>query len=150
MNNERMREHHTPATAPATDGATRRAGTESIPELLRDLINDLQSLVSKEASLAKAEFRETASDIQTAIMSITLGASLAIGGLVVLLMSAVYGLNNVVEPWLSALIVGAVALLIGYMMISAARKKVKHTSAIPERTVESVKRDANTVKRAAR
>ncbi|MDO8908530.1 MAG: phage holin family protein [Pseudohongiella sp.] len=123
---------------------------ESIPDLIRDLATDLSLLVGKEIQLAKSEVRETVAEVQTGVGAIATGAVIAMAGLVILLLSAVYGLSNIFEPWLAALIVGAAALLLGFLMVQGARKKISETSVLPERTVESVKKDTSTLKRASR
>jgi uncharacterized membrane protein YqjE len=135
------------APAPA---ASREHGDESITDLIRNLATDLSSLLSKEMELAKAELGESVSEAKTAVGSMVTGAVVTMAGLVVLLMSAVYGLSNVVAPWLAALIVGAVALLIGYMMVAAARKKMSANSFVPDRTLESAHKDKETLQRATR
>lgn len=123
---------------------------ESIPGLVRGLASDLATLFSKEISLAKAEMREAAVEAKAGIFSIATGAGLAFAGLVILLMSAVYGLALIVDLWLAALIVGAVTLLIGFMMIKAGQSKMNPASFTPERTVESLRKDTETVKDTAR
>lgn len=52
--------------------------------------------------------------------------------------------------WLSSLIVGGVALLVGYALAKAAQKKVTPAAFVPERAADSVKRDAEAVKRVVR
>ncbi|MEX0706875.1 MAG: phage holin family protein [Woeseia sp.] len=142
-----MNQGHKTAPAPA---ASRDQGAESITDLIRNLASDLSSLLGKEMQLAKSEIRESVSDVQTAIGGIATGTALSMAGLVVLLMSGVYGLSNVVEPWLAALIVGAVALLIGYVMVHSAKEKMSSSSLAPDRTLDSAKKDVNTLERAVR
>jgi hypothetical protein len=135
--------------SPATT-ATRERGADSIPELIRNLATDLSDLLGKEIALAKAEVRENVNEVKTAIGAAATGGAIALAGLVILLLSAVYGLSNVVEPWLAALIVGAAALIIGYIMVKGAQKKMSANSLAPERTIESAKKDTETLKRATR
>ncbi|MDO8862451.1 phage holin family protein [Haliea sp. E1-2-M8] len=139
-------EHETAPNVPAS----REHGNESIADLIRDLATDLSSLLGKEIQLAKAEVGESVSEAKTAVGALATGAAIAMAGLVVLLMSAVYGLSNVVEPWLAALIVGAAALLIGYVMVHSAKGKMSASSMVPDRTLDSAKKDQETLKRAAR
>lgn len=128
--------------------ANRERSGESITDLIRDLASDLSSLLGKEVELAKSEVRESVSGVQTAVGAIATGTAIAMAGLVVLLMSAVYGLSNIMDPWLAALITGAAALLIGYVMILSAKKKLSTDSIMPERTMESAKKDKETLERA--
>lgn len=127
--------------------ARRNRGSESIADLVRDLANDLSSLLGKEIELGKSEVRESVTEAKTAVGSMVTGAAVTMAGLVVLLMSAVYGLSNLVEPWLAALIVGAAALLVGYLMVNSAKKKVSANSMVPERTVDAAQKDKETLKR---
>lgn len=143
-----MTQQHDNSTNASAPAAGREHGAESISELIRDLATDLSSLFGKEIALAKSEISESVSDAQTALGAIATGAAVAMAGLVVLLMSAVYGLSNIVEPWLAALIVGVAALLVGYMMVSAAKKKFSKNAMAPDRTMASAKKDKATLKRA--
>lgn len=139
-------------TAPASPEptASRERSTESINDLLRNLATDLSTLLGKEMALAKSEIRESVSEVKTSVGALAIGVAIAMAGLVVLLLSAVYGLSNVVDPWLSALIVGAVALLVGNLMVAGAKKKMSASSLVPDRTLESAKKDVNTLERATR
>ena len=121
---------------------------ESIPELIRSLANDLSTLFSKELSLAKAEVREAAQDAQKGITGMAAGAGLAFAGLLFVLLAITFALGNALPLWLSALIVGGVTLLVGYAMLRAARNKVQPSAFVPERTAHSMKKDAETAKRA--
>ncbi|MEX1215982.1 phage holin family protein [Saccharospirillum sp.] len=143
----KKQEHGTDAATPE-HAAHREQGGHSISELIRDLATDLSTLLRKEIALAKSEVGESVSEAKTSIGALATGVATAMAGLVVLLMSAVYGLSNVVEPWLAALIVGAAALLVGYMMVASAKKKMSAQSIVPDRTMDSMKKDTETVKRA--
>lgn len=133
--------------APVGPEASRNRASESISDLIRDLATDLSTLFGKEIALGKSEIRESVSEAQTAVGAMVTGATVTMAGLVVLLMSAVYGLSNLVEPWLAALIVGGVALLIGYLMINSAKKKMSANSMAPDRTIEAAQKDKDTLKR---
>lgn len=138
---------HEPEHTPP--GATSRQ-RESIPDLLRDVASNVSVMLSKEVSLARAELRETATGVQTAIASTAMGSALAMAGLVVLLLGAAAALENVLAPWLAAIIVGVAALLIGYLMVRSAKSRIGPDAAVPERTVAAVKKDQQTTKRALR
>lgn len=142
-----MRQEQESTSVPS---ASREYGADSIADLIRNLATDLSTLLGKEIELAKSEVGESVAEAKTAVGAIATGAAIAMAGLVVLLMSAVYGLSNVLEPWLAALIVGAVALLVGYLMVGSAKKKMSANSIVPDRTLESTKKDKETLKRATR
>lgn len=139
-------EYETPKGAQAPAGR-RDQGAESISDLIRNLATDLSALLGKEISLAKSEVRESVSEVKTAVGAIATGAAVAMAGLVVLAMSAVYALSNILAPWLAALIIGAAALLIGYLMVRSGREKMKAEAFVPDRTLDSVEKDQETLKR---
>ncbi|MEX0619471.1 MAG: phage holin family protein [Pseudohongiellaceae bacterium] len=145
-----------PITTGPTDGHPRaeptgaRHDTESISGLVRGLVADVSTLFSKEISLAKAEMREAAAGIKTGITSMVAGAGLAFAGVLVVLLSAVYGLGQVLELWAAALIVGIGALLIGYVMLKAAQRKMEPSAFKPERTFDSVHKDTEATKGAVK
>ena len=107
----------------ASPVANRERGAETIPDLIRNLATDLSDLLGKEIALAKAEVRENVSEVQTSVASAATGGAIAMAGLVILLLSAVYGLSNLVDPWLAALIVGATALVVGYLWCAGRSRK---------------------------
>ena len=134
----------TPSSTSAASG-----GRDSIPDLIRQLAGDVSTLTSKEMALAKAEFREAANDAKKGVGGIATGGGVAFAGLLFLLLSATYGLAEVVPPWAAALIVGAVVLVIGLVMVSGGKKKLEADSFVPKRTIDSVQKDTAAVKRAA-
>lgn len=145
-----MKQEPQVASVATTSPPNRERSSESIPDLVRNLATDLSTLLGKEIELAKSEAQESVSKVQTAIGAIATGTAIATAGLVVLLMSAVYGLSNIVEPWLAALIVGAAALLIGYVMVHSAKQSMNASKIMPQRTLESATKDKETLKRATR
>jgi len=109
-------------------------GTETIPDLVRNLANDMSTLFSKELSLAKAEVRQAASDAQKAIAAMAGGAALALAGVIFVLLAVTLLIANALPLWVSSLVVGVVALFVGYVMVKAAR---------PVPTIERVQSDWN-------
>ena len=118
----------------------------SVGGLLRQLTHEVPSLITKELALAKAEISESLRATKAGAASVATGGAVLLGGFIILLMSAVYGLSNVVAPWLAALIVGAVVVVIGLVMVSAGKKKFEASSFKPERTIHSVNKDKEAVK----
>jgi drug/metabolite transporter (DMT)-like permease len=52
-----------------------------------------------------------------------------------------------VPAWLSAILVGAVIGGVSYYLVTSALEKLKHTEIAPNETVESIKEDAQWLKR---
>lgn len=136
----------TTATASTLEPGTRTETDSSVGGLLRQLTHEVPSLVTKELALAKAELSESIRATKAGAASVATGGAVLLGGFIVLLMSAVYGLSNVMEPWLAALIVGGVVVVIGLIMVSAGKKKFEASSFKPERTIHSVNKDKEAVR----
>ncbi|WP_258237671.1 phage holin family protein [Pseudomonas sp. Q2-TVG4-2] len=136
----------TTTTASTLEPGTRTETDSSVGGLLRQLTHEVPSLVTKELALAKAELSESIRATKAGAASVATGGAVLLGGFIVLLMSAVYGLSNVMEPWLAALIVGGVVVVIGLIMVSAGKKKFEASSFKPERTIHSVNKDKEAVR----
>ncbi len=138
----------TPPPRPGNGGAGRpqHADDHSVGGLLRQLGRDVPELVVKEIALARAEIGESLHRTKTGIASMVTGGGVLLAGLVVLLMSAVYGLSNVVAPWLAALIVGGVVTLIGFGMVGAGKKRLEPDALRPDRTMHQLHKDTQAMK----
>jgi hypothetical protein len=119
---------------------------ESTPSLLRRLVDDVGTLFAQEINLLKAETTRSITDVKNATISIAVGGAVAFLGLIFLLLAAVYGLSNVVEPWLAALIVGGVVTLIGIIMLATGRHKLEPSAMAPRRTAASLRKDTEMIK----
>lgn len=119
---------------------------ESTSGLLHRLVNDVGMLFAQELALLKAETTRAIGDLKTAAASIAIGGAVAFMGAFFLLLAAVYGLSNVVDPWLSALIVGGVVTLIGVIMLATGRRKLEPTAIAPRRTAAALRKDTQMIK----
>ncbi|MHB0775190.1 phage holin family protein [Halomonas sp. WWR20] len=122
----------------------------SIGSVISSLTNDMTTLVRQEIDLAKAEMSQNMKQAMGGIAAIAVAGAVLMGGFLVLLFAAVYALSNVLAPWLAALIVGVVVMVIGFIMVQSGRKKLQAQSLMPSRTMSSVKRDEDTVERHAK
>jgi hypothetical protein len=129
-------EHPTPdAPRPARSG-------RSVGALLRDLSGEVSTLLHEESALARAELREKLDRFGSGAVELGAGGLLTFAGLLVLLASAVLGLGTWLPLWLSALAVGGVVLLIGLVVLARGRSNLRAESLAPQRTLESLRRDA--------
>jgi len=119
---------------------------ESTPSLLRRLVDDVGSLFAQELALLKSETTRSVGELKAAAISVAMGGAVAFMGAFFLLLSAVYGLSNVVDPWLAALIVGGVVTLIGIVMLSAGSKKLEPATMAPRRTAAALRKDTEMIK----
>jgi hypothetical protein len=123
----------------------------SLKDLLSDLSNSITTLFRKEIQLARAETSEKVSQVAIALGSIAGGAILALAALIVLLQALVLGLTEVgVPPGWASLIVGVVVAAIAYASIHKGTSDLKASNLAPNRTVDSIKRDAQVVKEQTR
>lgn len=109
-------------TAPS---AKKELKDKSMPELMVDLYGDVSDLVNAEIALAKAEIREKAGLAGQ-------GAGLISGSIFALLMAlscatalAIIALAIVVEPWLAALIVTVLWLLLAGILALTGKGRFK-------------------------
>jgi hypothetical protein len=120
----------------------------SIGELFGQLTQDLSLLVRQETQLAKTEIQEKISRASRDLVALAAGGIVAlIGGFaittaIILLLVDPVGL----EPWLAALLVGAVLAGGGYLMLQKGLRDLKTVDPAPRRTVESVKEDIQAIK----
>jgi uncharacterized membrane protein YqjE len=118
----------------------------SVPEVLQDIVGNLQEIIRSEFRLAKTELKEEAS--RAAKPAATFGAGLVFGfyGIGFLLLASVYGLSMVMAGWLAALIVGAVLAVAAMGLISSSSKKLKGVNPTPNKTMRSIEENVQWAK----
>jgi hypothetical protein len=123
----------------------------SLKDLLADLTESVTTLFRQEIQLARAETSEKITQVGVALGAIAAGAILALAALIVLLQALVIGITEAGVPagW-AALIVGVVVAVIAYVLIHKGTSDLKASNLTPDRTVSSLKRDAQVVKEQAR
>ena len=114
--------------------------------LVRDLMAQVSNMIRHELGLARAEMAEKAGQAGSGVAMIATAVALGIAALVILLLSAVLGLNYVMEPWLSALIVGGVAALIAAAIAAKGKSNLRARNLTPDHTLHSVRDDARFVR----
>jgi hypothetical protein len=122
----------------------------SLKDLLSDLSGSISTLFRKEIQLARAETSEKITQSMVAVGAIAGGGILALAALIVLLQALVIAVAEMgVPPALAALIVGLVVAVIAYFMIHKGTNDLKASSLAPERTMDSLRRDAQLAKEQA-
>ena len=127
---------------------------KSLAALFSDLTRDTVELVRQEIALARAELSEKASTAQAALASMAVGAAVILAGLFLLLQAVVHGLAQLLPPdmapWLSPLIVGAIVAAIGWAMLKGGKAKLDPDRLVPQRTMDSLRRDKAVVQERTR
>lgn len=118
----------------------------SLGELFSDLSRELSTLVRQEVQLAKTEIGQKVSSLGKNAGFIVAAGLLAFVGFQALVAAAILGLCNVVEPWLAAVIVAAVLMLVAGALAMKALSSMKKESLAPKHTIETLKEDAQWAK----
>jgi len=120
----------------------------SIGELFGQLTQDMTLLVRQEVQLARTEMTEKLSRLTTNLISVGAGGFVAyLGGLALMaaLILALRDLANISLAW-SALIVGGILAIVGYVMLQRGLKELKQVELAPRRSVENIKDDVQSIK----
>jgi hypothetical protein len=117
----------------------------SIGTLVSDLTRETSELIRKEMELARYETSQAFTRLELGMSSMATGGIFAFGGVLVLLAAAVLGLDLVVHAlWLSALIVGGAAVVLGATLLAVGKSRLAHLT--PERSMQSLSRDTELVR----
>lgn len=115
--------------------------------LLRQLMREVPELFTKELALAKAELQHNLNTLKAGTAAVAGGAIVLLAGFIILLLAAVYGLATVVEPWLAALLVGGITVIVGFVMLQTGKKQFEPTHLAPDRALNAMQQDKDTLKR---
>lgn len=110
----------------------------SIPEVLQDIVGNIQEIVRSEFRLAKAELKEEASRASKPVATFGIGLVFGFYGIGFLLLSLVYWLTTLMAIWLAALLVGAALTVVAIALMSSSGKKLKGVNPTPDKTMRSL------------
>jgi hypothetical protein len=124
-----------------------RSDERSLGELFGDLTQQLGTLVRQEVQLARTEMTAKAGRVGRDVASLAAGAAILYAGFLGLMIAAILLLATLGLPaWVSALIVGAVVAIIGVVLVMRGRDALQKEELVPERTIRTLKEDAEAVK----
>jgi uncharacterized membrane protein YqjE len=104
----------------------------SIPEILQDVLTNIQDIVRAEVRLAKAELGEELSRARSGGVLLGVGAVAAIFSVLFVLLACVYGLSHVMPEWAAALIVAAAVGVGAAVAMGLGLKRLKTIQAAPK------------------
>jgi hypothetical protein len=120
-----------------------RTDNRSLGDLLAELSNETGRLVRKEIELATTEMTAKAKKAAAQIGIAAAGGALVHAGVLVLLAMLVIALTEIgLAAWLAALIVGVIAMAVGYVLVNRGLKGLRDTGIAPHHTIETLKEDA--------
>jgi uncharacterized membrane protein len=125
-----------------------RQQERSIGELFGQLSQDMTLLVRQEIQLARTEMSDKLSRFTTNLISVAAGGFVAYLGGLALVAAIILALRDLANISLavSALIVGAILGIVGYVMLQRGLKELKRVDLAPRRTVETLKDDVQWAK----
>ena len=113
----------------------------SLGELFSELAQETSTLVRQEVALAKTEMSHKASRAGRHIGVLAAGGAVAYAGLLAILAGVIVLLDNVMPLWASALLVGVVVAVVGYLLVRRALDALKREDFAPRETMETLKED---------
>ena len=118
---------------------TRTSATVSVGELVGNVTRDLSTLMRQELALAQAEVKAEVS--KTGKAAGALGAAGFAGYMAVLFLSIClwWALGHLIGNGWSALVVAVLWGIVGAVLYSSGRKKLREVNPTPERTVDTLK-----------
>jgi MFS family permease len=130
-------------------GRTGDLSTASTGELVQRLSAQLSELVRRELDLARTELAAKGKRAGSGAGLAGAGGVVALYGVGALIAAGIAGLATVVPVWLSALIVGAVLLLVAGVLALVGRGRLRQAAPpVPEQAVRGVQEDVAAVKNA--
>jgi hypothetical protein len=119
---------------------------ESLGDLVSELTGDLSKLMRQELELAKAEIRQEATKAGKATGMLAAAGFAGYLTTVLLSLALVFALGAIMPLGWAALIVAALWGIAGAVLYSSGRAKLRTVNPKPERTVETLKEDAEWAK----
>jgi xanthine/uracil permease len=118
-----------------------RDDNRSLGELFSELAQETSTLVRQEVTLAKTEMSHKASRAGKHIGVLAAGGAVAYAGLLAILAGVIVLLDNVMPLWVSALLVGVVMAIVGYLLVRRALDALKREDFAPRETIETLRED---------
>lgn len=110
----------------------------TLGQLVADATNDISSIMRSEIALAKAEMSADAKKAGLGAGMFAAAGIFAFLALILLLISAAYGLVAAgLAPWLAFLIVAGVLLILGAILVIVGKSSIDKLQGKPERAIKS-------------
>ena len=121
-----------------------RRDDRPLGELLGDFSNQTATLVRQEIDLARTEMQAKAATAARSVGLMGAGGVVIHAAFLAVVIGAIAFLSSAfdLDVWLSALLVGLVLAIVGFLLIQQGRSSLTRTSLAPERTIRSLKDDA--------
>jgi hypothetical protein len=118
----------------------------TVPELLGNIVDNIQQIIRSEFRLAKAEIQEKISKASKPATTLGAGFLLGLYGLGFLLLAAVYALSTIMAAGLAALLVGGALALVSIVLVNSSAKKLRALNPAPEKTIQTLEENVQWAK----
>jgi uncharacterized membrane protein YqjE len=117
---------------------------ETIGGLIRGILTDLQTLLREEIALARIEIREQAGKARAAALSFGIAAAGLLFGLAFLLIAVATAISDELgwPAWAGFLVVGVLLSIVGFVSLSAGRRRLRTFQPFPAETVTTLKENS--------
>jgi hypothetical protein len=122
----------------------------SLGELFSELTEGISTLVRQEIALASTEMSHKASRVGEQVAYLVAGGAVAYAGFLAIVAAVIAILDLFLPLWLSALIVGAVVALVGYLLVQRGLSALKNLDLAPRQTIETLQEAGELVKEQTR
>ena len=119
----------------------------TIGELFGELTRETGTLIRQQMELARLELSQRVSRLGRGLTRVVIGGALATGGLLAIVAGIVLAVTALGVPaWVSALVVGTVLALVGYVLAQQAISAMSREELAPQATLETLKENAEWIK----
>lgn len=119
---------------------------KSLGTIFRELSQEVSVLVRSEVALAKLEMRESIGRVTAASSMFIAAVVIGLIGLTLVFVTAILVLALFVPAWAATLIVGVLLIGLAALLAVFGKKKIASVEWVPNRTIESIRTDINTIK----
>lgn len=112
--------------------------------MFEKLSTDMTNLWERQSTLISTELNEKVTTIKVASVSMVTGGVLLFVGTLCLAATAIIALSNIMDPWIAAAVVTIALMVIGFVMVKGAQKKLAGRGLVPEHSIEALGQIKNT------
>ncbi|HJZ59901.1 MAG TPA: phage holin family protein [Gemmataceae bacterium] len=131
---------NTPTPRPP-DAAVSTGTQQTVTELVRGILDDVQRLAKQQVGMLKAEVREDMNKTRTAMVYGGLGITLLTVGILALIFGLVYLLDWMypgMPLWVAWMIVGGIFAVAGFVLGLVARNMFESFNPLPDKTFNAL------------
>jgi Putative Actinobacterial Holin-X, holin superfamily III len=133
------------ATTGTTEDLYRGDGQKSAGRLMKEVTEDLSTLMRKEIELAKQEIGQSVGEKVKGGVIVAIAGVMGLLALIFFLFAIRDGLDVVFHTWLADVLTGVILLILGGLAVLIARKKLR-TPIKAELTKKTIKEDVEWAK----